>query len=317
MNTMIIKAFIYQKLVIPICRPFVRASRKKKKFQTSLFNFFIQTIDTTKIPKARGPLRVYQKANAIFFKQLIEIFEKHNISYWLMAGTLLGCVRHKGFIPWDSDIDISMIREDYERLPEILEEEFKTMPNFYFRKCDILKIFYKNLPLSLDIEPYDIYPQYLDDNGRKKLKKILKNYHSKLLFEAKEETFSGCTYIINKTPKELNKMREEILNIKSPSDKKMIIASFEISPQYFANGHMIFDYNWIFPLKKAEFEGIMCNIPNRPDLNLFENYGKNYMYLPQNIDLSAYNSRFRNITTMTMAKLTDYVETNLHILGNN
>ncbi|MBR7928195.1 LicD family protein [Aerococcaceae bacterium zg-ZUI334] len=56
-------------------------------------------------------------------KQVIAICEKYKLNYYMLGGTMLGAIRHGGFIPWDDDIDLGMPREDYERFLEIAEQE--------------------------------------------------------------------------------------------------------------------------------------------------------------------------------------------------
>jgi len=56
------------------------------------------------------------------FKTFKNTCDKNNIEYFAMAGTLLGAVRHEGFIPWDDDIDIGMTKENFDKLKEIYED---------------------------------------------------------------------------------------------------------------------------------------------------------------------------------------------------
>lgn len=75
--------------------------------------------------------------------EIDKVCRRHNIDYWLDSGTLLGAVRHGGFIPWDDDVDICVCRKDYKRLRSVLMSElpeylvfadWKTDENF-FDKC--------------------------------------------------------------------------------------------------------------------------------------------------------------------------------------
>ncbi|MDE6798044.1 MAG: LicD family protein [Ruminococcus sp.] len=112
---------------------------------------------------------------ALEFKR---ICDKHNINYFLIGGSLLGAVRHKGFIPWDDDMDMGMLRDDYEKFIKIAKKELR--PGFFLQtyKTDpyfghgFFKIRIDNTILLedyaehskqhngiyLDVFPYDVMP---------------------------------------------------------------------------------------------------------------------------------------------------------------
>lgn len=71
-----------------------------------------------------------RKVQIELLDELDRICKKHNITYHLFAGTLLGAVRHRGFIPWDDDLDVSLLREDYEKLIKVINTELDD--KYYF-----------------------------------------------------------------------------------------------------------------------------------------------------------------------------------------
>ena len=70
-----------------------------------------------------SPLRRQQMVMLQMVKVLDAICKKHDIPYFLYGGTLLGAFRHDGFIPWDDDLDVAMLRRDYKRLLKVLPAE--------------------------------------------------------------------------------------------------------------------------------------------------------------------------------------------------
>src|SRR5215217_8007431 len=72
--------------------------------------------------------------------EMLDVFDsicrKHDIKYWLDWGTLLGAKRHGGFIPWDDDLDLSILRSDYKKLLSVLKEELPENLKLQTRETD-------------------------------------------------------------------------------------------------------------------------------------------------------------------------------------
>lgn len=129
-----------------------------------------------------------QKIELELLKQFADYCDKHDLRYYLDYGTLIGAVRHEGFIPWDNDVDVVMPRPDYERFIKMVKQEkiadhmdildYREVRTFPFLKIidnrTILKEHFlvteDNLGVYLDVFPLDGFPE----DSREQLKLINK-----------------------------------------------------------------------------------------------------------------------------------------------
>lgn len=85
-------------------------------------------------------LKQLQSTELDILNEFDRICKKHNIDYILTAGTLLGAIRHNGFIPWDDDIDVAMSRENYNKFIKIQKKELNN-EKYYFQSMETDKEF--------------------------------------------------------------------------------------------------------------------------------------------------------------------------------
>ena len=119
-------------------------------------------VDIRKTPQAVGDVRLAQLANLKLLLIFKQICKKYHLDFYLNFGSLLGAVRHQGYIPWDDDIDVMMIREDYDQLLTALDKEFKDTKLFYIHS-EIIRIYYGNTPVQIDVFPSDFYQRPIKD----------------------------------------------------------------------------------------------------------------------------------------------------------
>ena len=116
--------------------------------------------------RIKGNLRNVQLLYIELLRFVDNVCKKHNIDYWLEGGTLIGAVRHGGFIPWDDDIDLSIMRKDYEKLIKILPEEISKYE--YFKENCGLSLLIENQKNYFEgfRSVYDVDDEngFLDDN---------------------------------------------------------------------------------------------------------------------------------------------------------
>ena len=241
--------------------------------------------DITEIPKATGYLRKIQLADLKLLKIFDKLCKDNNLEYFLNYGNLLGAVRHKGFIPWDDDVDISMMRKDYDKLVKLFYNGIPNYDDLYFEfqnngvnKC-LLKLKHKNVKnIAIDIFMTDFYYKKTTPEEKEKLNFLIHKIINRRIYKLFRYIYKNNNDKMR--TRILKTVNEEILQ-GNTVDESIHPAIFDSIEFPHSNKYLVFDYEAIFPLNELEYEGYKFPCPNDFDKVLKTEFG-NYMSMPKN-----------------------------------
>jgi lipopolysaccharide cholinephosphotransferase len=234
-----------------------------------------------KFPDVRETGETKLRQSQLVMLRLLKIFDylcrKHEIQYFLTGGSLLGAIRHNGFIPWDDDLDISLTAENYLKFVEKAANELPS--DIFFQNYDTDPYYRKTDPIDARLR--DKYSSYRRKNGNNKWHEGLqvdisifhKAYLPHSIFIVLENK------ILNKIWKDpgkrfsfLQKIEKLKINGTVYGNNWMQLLGTIKCPNYMKSEE-------IKPLKRVAFEDMEAYIPSGYDAYLTRQYG-NYMKLP-------------------------------------
>lgn len=253
----------------------------EKKSKSPYYYYKKNNINITTIPQAEGQIRDIQLANLRLLLELDYVCKSNGLQYWLDGGTLLGAVRHKGFIPWDDDIDTAMLRDDYEKIIDAFKKSSRNPDIYacYFRntKNCFIKIRHKKCQhLFVDIFPWDKYGKRLTAEEQlietKNIKKIREKVQKCLTLPISNEKAKA---------KLVKEMHDKVLTISDKDEFGDYVWGMDFCHHW---KNWFTHYEVLNPIKTINFEGIEFPCLNNPHSFLTRLYG-NYMEYPPKITM--------------------------------
>lgn len=225
--------------------------------------------DASCAPPTNNPdLRIMQLCDVELLRIFTSECDKLGFVYWLDYGTLLGAVRHKGFIPWDDDMDIAMPRQYYNRVFTDLKEVLsKYGIELYENYAGNIGVGYMHDKTGLWLDVFAV-DDFFTDNELEETIYYLKTVVPK--YRKEYERQKG-----NATIEWMSKRREEMIGGVSGSNR-VLYHQPEFRYKVIAHPEEV-----VFPLSIIDFEGYSFNAPNNTDSYLKVNYGSNYMGFPK------------------------------------
>lgn len=243
------------------------------------------------LPPATGALRIYQLGCKKLLDALVQICDQQGLTYWLQSGSILGAVRHHGFVPWDDDLDVAMMRGDIQKLRKVLEgrTDFK-LTLFYDYYCCSRQLRFRTTdaenPCFVDVYIYDYGADDSEEawaEWHQQKDEIRRRIESELNTRDLEE-WRRLGVVEDKT--DLGQRLGRVFDRHFPTAARQrteqdncIVWQLD---NFGVKWRRLFKYDFIFPLKQLEFEGGRYNVPNQYMSYLGRQYGDIYT-LPKDI----------------------------------
>ena len=255
-------------------------------------------------------LKRLQKAQVDILKDFIRVCDKYQLDYFMLGGTGIGVVRHKGFIPWDDDIDVAMPRKDYDRFMNVMErelgEKYKVLTPLrdkryacnvtHFQKKGTKFVPYvsKNMKCDLCID-IDIFPlDHMPDDKKKRKQQLKRTWLlNKLIFLCGTGKpiipLKGIKKVIARFICEGVHYALKIAHISPDFLYKLLVKEctrYNNQDTYYMNAFEVtmsdrayISKDELYPLVEMPFEDLMVKMPNQYDVYLRRLFG-DYMQLP-------------------------------------